>query len=189
MKFSKKDISLLYGEQLFIVPPSVSAQQETSTPKTASEPKPVEIPSEEESPAKEAAKKKIRPPVIVPPFGAEGTAITWRMKPQANMVLILSSEEFSNRALTQHLKQCIEQAGIPTANVGFGQSDPTAQKWNLSDMPVRKGIFFISPQDTPLFQAIPWQEKQLYFAGPLSHLQKNAEATAQLVKLLTALKG
>jgi len=77
---------------------------------------------------------------LSPDLFRKGAAVTWKMKPNAQIVLILSQDEFANATLTSLLKGLIQQVQIPTSQVGFGVMPSDCLSLSLENMPVKIGV-------------------------------------------------
>ncbi|MEZ4825074.1 MAG: hypothetical protein R3C61_02095 [Bacteroidia bacterium] len=165
MQLSHEDIARLYGQYLFIIPEELAANEENIT-----------INKEEHTPEPVT-------PLPVPDFSVlkRGAKVEWKLKPDSQLVLVLSVADFSDKKLTGFLKTCIDAAGVQTAHVGFGIFDPAAESWDLSDIPVKRGWFFGA--DLPFDQAEVGENK-LFFHPPLSKLYQDEALKAKLISQL-----
>lgn len=134
MEFDKKDILQLYGKNLFIIP------DDNEIPKPEAKPvaEPAVVSAPVETPAAEP--ESVLEPALV--YFQAGKPVTWKLKPDTRLALVLRSEEFANKQLTSALKGYIVGAAIDTKLIGFGILEGEGDEWDLRDMPCPVGVVF-----------------------------------------------
>lgn len=171
MHLSKEDILRLYGSHIFIV----------------------EKDNDEDHPGEDiqegtSESVEVKPETSGPDLSliTQGSDIVWRMKPDATFALVLSKEEFSDKALTTFLKKCILEAGVNTSWVGFGIHEPEADSWNLSTLPVNQAwVFGTSVPSQP--EPVLLGDKQIYFWDSLKDVSQQADQKAMLIQQLSGI--
>ncbi|MEM6263810.1 MAG: hypothetical protein AAGI38_14955, partial [Bacteroidota bacterium] len=165
MNFTNTDIKRLYGNKIFILPKQptpVSSESETS-----SEASPEVFNAPPHTPdLPELSKKRETLPEIEqdeqapPAWYLSGEPITWKMRASSTLALVMSEEEFSNRMLTYALKQCVEDAGIPAKEIGFGVFKGSGPDWNFQEMPTAYAVIFSQvAREKDFYQ---FQDKHIY---------------------------
>lgn len=168
MNFSLTDVKQLYGSLLFRLP-GTEAKEE----------------SEDSSP--ESSGPVAEPPIpTVPPAQLkQGASVTWKLKPESTLALIISSSDFSNKELTGYLKQCLLQSGVPLDKIGFGVFPDGMTEFDLQDIPTSAGILFCEPAGldaTP----IQWQDRTILISSPLSSLSEESQRKSLVLQLKQA---
>ena len=170
MDFTPEDVRRLYGPRLFLLPDALAASPQ-SVPVEAAEaaaPSPPEPAVTAEAPA-----------APDPAIFAAGSAIDWKMKANANLALVLTAAEFSNRELTALLKQAVLDAGVNVARIGFGIYESEAPNWNFGSMPVSVAVVCGACAGY-LSQPLTVADKQLFPAPLLSDAARHPDQRAQL---------
>ena len=122
---------------------------------------------------------------VVAPAFQSGKAVTWKLKPQTRLALILRAEEFSDKKLTSALKGYITAAGIDARLIGFGVMEGEGDAWDLRDMPCPLGVVFGGgPVDA---SAIPIQDKEVHAVPSLSVLASDTAAAQSLQARLASI--
>ncbi len=133
MEFDKKDVLQLYGKHLFIIPDDNEISKPEAKPVAESVTvSPVETLVGEPEPDSEPA----------PVYFQAGKPVTWKLKPDTRLALVLRGEEFANKQLTSALKGYIVGAAIDTKLIGFGILEGEGNEWDLRDMPCPVGVVF-----------------------------------------------
>ncbi|RMG24654.1 MAG: hypothetical protein D6730_12360 [Bacteroidetes bacterium] len=169
MNFSLEEIIHLYGSKFMIISEPQAAPQPTGEAETTPR-------------AESQAAPQAEPPSPALRF-SQGEAVTWRMKPQAQLALILQQTEFNDRALTTALKGYIVQAGIPTDAVGFGVIPDNCDSCDCRDMPVKVGIVFqLFGQKIP--SPVEVGEKRIFAAADLGLIHTKESFQRRLRQIL-----
>lgn len=177
MEFDKKDILQLYGKHLFIIPDDKVAPQPETKP--VAEPvavsPPVETPIAEPQPVAESG----------PVHFQAGKPVTWKLKPDTRLALVLRSEEFANKQLTSALKGYIVGAAIDTKLIGFGILEGEGDEWDLRDMPCPVGVVFGGGATAA--GPIMLGTNQVFAVNSLAAISTDRGSQNQLKELLAAL--
>ena len=169
MEFTSSDIRRLYGKRLFILPDAPAEPEVASV-----------IEEKADTVSQSEPQEAVAPDTS---FLTGGSAIDWKMKPDARLALILRPEEFSNKELTGQLKKAIVAAGIDTKLVGFGVLEKDSTNWDITNMPVDLAVFFENaPTEAQMFEV---EEKKVFFSERLAHLAKAPEGLNTLTTILS----
>ncbi|MEL6674297.1 MAG: hypothetical protein AAFR61_18970 [Bacteroidota bacterium] len=179
MKFSTADIHRLYGQRLFLLP---SLQEVPSS----------EAPEEAVAEPKAEEKLQVSEPQAVEPNPdlsvlTSGSAVTWRMKPQARVVMIIREEEFPQKELTGLLKAQLVEAGIDPQWVGFGVIPQGATAIDLQEMALSAALVcedFGKNWPAPVQLA----EKRIWVVPGLQQMAGNPQRTAALRQAMTEIR-
>lgn len=158
MEFDRKDVRQLYGRYLFILPETESKSIQSSI-------------------VEEAQSNLF----------VEGEAISWKLKPQAQIVFVLTKEEFSNKKLTELLKVWVLSAEISTAHIGFGIFPGAAKAIRLVDLPVDLAVVF-GPPESPGKSSLQLGEKDIFVLPAISELSQKGEGNTQAINTLEKAK-
>ncbi|MEL6731728.1 MAG: hypothetical protein AAFO96_19035 [Bacteroidota bacterium] len=175
MNLNPSDVKRLYGQTFYLVaapPPEVPEPQEKLP-----EPTPAPKESEPTSPKSQTAPKPAYP------FLEAGAWANWKMKPQAQLSIILQENEFKNRSLTSLLKEIIVQSGIDTQIVGFGVIPDSVPEVILTDMPTSFGIICYT-FTSKLPKEVLLKGKTFFPAAPLEMLANDTRYRRAMEKLL-----
>lgn len=171
MNFSLKDVKQLYGSLLFRIPES-EAQDSPEAPK---------------APSSEVAAPPVEPaiPTVPPEQLKHGASVTWKLKPDSTLALIISASDYGNKELTGYLKQCLLQSGVPLDQIGFGVFPDGATEFDLQDIPTAAGILFCEPAGLDA-SPIQWLEHTILISSPLSTLSDESQRQSLILRLKQA---
>lgn len=168
MNFSLSDVKQLYGSLLFRLPEAeVEQSQETATPE------PDAVPVERAIPTVPPAQLK------------QGTSVTWKLKPESTLALIISSSDFGNKELTGYLKQCLLESDVPLENIGFGVFPDGTTAFDLQDIPTSTGILFCEPDGLDA-APIQWLDRTILISSPLVCLSDESQRKSLVLQLKQA---
>lgn len=122
------------------------------------------------------------PEVALPQPAVVGHAIQWKLKPASTIALLMTQADFSNRILTQALKQLVLDAGIPVESIGFGIL-PSESPWDFAAMPVPVAALFSDLQDEGCILNLS-ADKRVMLLPSLAQVALNVSAQQQVVKAL-----
>lgn len=121
----------------------------------------------------------------------QGSNITWKIKSQSKIALILEETEFSNRNLTNSLKSLILQANISPTQIGFGIIQQIDHNFDLTDMPMKIGVFFGGFTDSAqaeLPSSLSLADKDLFFTKKMSQITASDSLQAEVITMLKRVK-
>ena len=158
MNFDWKDVRQLYGTHLFI------------------------LPEKEDKPVQPSVVEEAQNNLFV-----EGTSISWKLKPQAQIVCVLEKEEFGNKELTALLKDWVLKAGISTEQIGFGIIPTGAKAICMTDLPVDLAVVF-GPPESPGASSLQLGDKDIFILPPISELSGQEDGPKQAISTLEQAK-
>lgn len=176
MLLSRYDIHRLYGPRLYVLQETAHAQAAI----VEKEDKPTVLPTP--SLPAEKVEESAAPAVASPPPAVVGHAIQWKLKPSSTLALLMTQADFSNRILTQALKQLVLDAGIPVESIGFGIL-PEESPWDFAAMPVPVAALFSDLQDEGLFLNLS-PDKRVMRLPALAQVALNVSAQQKVVQAL-----
>lgn len=195
IELSSQDVISLYGRYLFVIPEEekenpIPVSQEEATPvvevEAATQPKEEvvkAVPTPEEPQAEPALPE---PTKELKSELTEGTPVSWKMKAQSRIAMVMGEAEFKNRAMTVILRDCVERAGMPTSLIGFGVLQAGATDYNFSDQPVPFSLAFSPGISTQKVISLPGGQ-EVYPMPVLSDIVLNQDKQEALIKLLQQL--
>lgn len=185
MEFSQEDIIRLYGKRFFLLPDEVTSSSD-SEPEADAEGVAATQPST--APPAESASPSAPPAAQqeVESYAStfqQGAPVEWKMKPHAQLALLLQASEFSDRALTTALKGYIVKAGISTEVVGFGIIPDDCPAFDMQQMPVKVGVVFkLFEKKMPI--PVQVDDKQLFVAADLGLIHIKEAFQKRLTEIL-----
>jgi len=197
MEFNEEDIGRLYGRFFFLLegdrpsPDTATPKKDTEIAQTENdhvreiEASPTTVdqkPEKEPIPATEEKKE-----VSYEAFIGMGSMADWRLKKQSEVALIVLKNEFDDSEAMANLKNLMVAAGIDLSKIGFGIIESQQNHWNLSDMPVPKGIIFADfSQKLP--SPISWKGKEFFPAAPIAKISKDERYGLAMDRLLRRIR-
>lgn len=161
MKLSKADIARLFGDVFYLI-------REDTMPQTQEQ-------------------LKASSSLIF----TSGNRITWKVKNNSKIALILEEPEFLNRNLTNSLKSLILQAQIAPSEIGFGIVKNLDASFKLDDMPMNIGIFFGGFTDSAkskLPKSMTQNGKDLFFCDRISKIVSQDSLQEEVITMLKRVK-
>lgn len=171
MHLTPEDVKRLYGARLYLLP-----EDQAALPADSPAAETTQAPSVEPTPPDS-------PAVPDPQRFLAGSAIDWKMKPNANLALVLTQAEFDTRELTALLKQAVLNAGVNVARIGFGIYEAEAESWDFGSMPVEVAVI-CGGCAGQLPEALQAQGKYLLPAPALAEVSRSPGQQAQLEVVL-----
>ncbi len=197
MELNEEDIGRLYGRVFFLL------EGDRPIPETAAAEENIEITPTEKDPVREIEaypttvdQEPEKNPIPAPEekkevsyeaFIGMGSMADWRLKKQSEVALIVLKNEFDDREAMANLKNLMVSAGIDLSKIGFGVIESQQNQWNLSDMPVPKGIIFADfSQKLP--SPISWKGKEFFPAAPIAKISKDERYGLAMDRLLRRIR-
>ncbi len=190
------DLQKLYGDRFFLVPGDAvfSSSEANSEPLPEAQtvtPVEAQVETAPEAQVETTPEAQVATPVErkdsheSPPSSEEVLTptgkLTWRPKPQSQVLFILHASELGNRELTDLLKKIVASIEIPFDAAGFGVITGEINAADFRDMPNPYGVVFdnglifgdTNPTKVPGGQNI--EEGTLYFTHRLAELKDDRE--------------